>query len=292
MTENVKNATDDAPEYNRILGIINSLILAILGMGLATYLFLENYEKYIAAELEICPVGCEHIITWFMPAYTDMEVIGGLLALFAAYGFYRREKWAAKLMMVGNVLILKFSFWPLIPAMDVGIFPEWLFLFFPATLLFVVNAWLVAKVSWGRILTSMLLGMAAVTSFMSGTAATNMYMKTMAKIDKADIDGLPTAELWDQIELYMLVQRLGWLSGLMMLAACYMILFAPQQRVRMVVIAAALIVLIYEVPLAWLITEIKGEFSMMFYGPIIIVIFLPIFLHPSLWKKFVNPIDG
>ena len=292
MTENVKNTTDDAPEYNRILGIITSLILAALGMGMASYLFLRNYEFYIAEEIKICPVGCENIITWFMPAYNDMEVIGGVLSLFAAYGFYRNEKWAAKLMMIGNTLILKFSFWPLIPAMDVGVFPEYMYLFFPATLLFVINAWLVAKVSWGRIITSMLLGMAAVTSFMSGTSATNMYIKTMAMIDKGVTAEPGMMALWDRIELYMLVQRLGWLSGLMLLAACYAVLFFPSQRVRMIAIAASFIVLIYEVPLAWLITILKGEFSMMFYGPIIIVIFLPILLHPGLWKKFVQPIDG
>ena len=291
MTENVKNTTDDAPEYNRILGIINSIILAILGMGVATTLFLRNYELYIAEEIKICPVGCEHIITWFMPMYNDMEVIGGLLSLFAAYAFYRREKWAAKLMMLGNTLILKFAFWPLIPAMDVGIFPEWIYLFFPATLLFVVNAWLVAKISWGRIITSMLFGMAAVTSFMSGTSATNMYMKTMFMIENGGSAAPGTMALWNRIELYMLVQRLGWLSGLMLLAACYAVLFFPRHRVRMVAIAASLIVLLYEVPLAWLISILKDEFSMMFYGPIIIVIFLPIILHPGLWKKFVNPID-
>lgn len=287
MTENV---TKDGPEYNRILGIITSLILALLGMGMAVYLFLENYEKYIAAELEICPVGCEHIITWFLPMYTDIAVIGGLLSLFAAYGFYMREKWAAKLMMLGNVLILKFSFWPLIPAMDTGLPLQYIYLFGPTLILFVVNTWLVVKISWGRIVTSMLLGMAAVTSFMSGTASTNMYMKTMFKIENAGV-GVSTVDWWNQIELYMLVQRLGWISGLMMLAGCYAVLFFPKQRVRLVIIAAALIVLIYEVPLAWLISDIKGEFSMMFYGPIIIVIFLPIILHPGLWKKFVNPID-
>ncbi len=294
MNETVKNSLKEEKEPNYVLGMITGILGAILGMGVAAALFLRNYGLYIAEEKKICPVGCEDIIGWFMPFYTDMMILGGVMSLFAAYGFYNKETWASKLLILGSVFILKFSFWPLIPAMDIGIFPEYLFIFMPAFMLFTINCWLVVKISWGRIILSMFLGMAAVTTFMSGTSATNMFIKTMHKIENPDeYASLPaTSELWNQIHLYTLVQRLGWIAGITLLIATYAVLFFPKEKVRLMIIASSLIVLIYEVPLAALITELKGEFSMMYYGPIIIVIFLPVVLIPKLWIKFTDPIDS
>ena len=87
MTESVKNLDNvksvkqyDSDSINTKLGIIMALIIGFMGIFVASYLFMTYYEMYIRGEMAICPVGCEYVISWFMPLENDISFLAGMMA--------------------------------------------------------------------------------------------------------------------------------------------------------------------------------------------------------------------
>lgn len=276
--------TNEKDNINYTIGGISSLLGAILGLVVAPILFLWKYQYLIDQEKAICPVGCEHIIGWFLPAYTDVAIIAGMLYLVSTYGFFAKEKWAIKTAMIANILALKTSFWPIIPSLDTGTTPYYLILFLPNVVLWFVIARYAGGISWGRILTGLFLGMGMVTTFMNGTSATNMFMKATEGLN-------PKPGMVDSIELFILVQRIAWLSAILMGIVCYYVLFKPDEKIRLLGISAGLLVFLYCIPLGIKISDIKGEFSMMLYSPMVVAVYMVVFLYPKFWNQIVEPVD-
>ena len=137
-------------------------------------------------------------------------------------------------------------------------------------------------------MTGLFLGMGMVTTFMNGTSATNMFMKATEGPNL----GLPTKQaMIDSIELFVLVQRLGWIAAIAMGVVCYFVLFTPTEKVRLFGVAAGLLTFFYCIPLGIRISDIKGEFSMMLYSPMLVAIYMAVLIHPKIWNKVVEPVD-
>ena len=306
MTESVKNLDNDnvvkslkqydADEINTKLGIIMALIMTFLGIFVASYLFMTYYEMYIRGEMEICPIGCEYVISWFMPLENDISFLAGMMAFMTIFGFKKHQQWAPNMLVITTIMLLQSAFWQMIPSMDAGIMPPaYLMLFVPALISYVIVAKYVVKASWGRIVVSMFTGMAMITAIINGTSSLNMFMKTGGTIS-SDTLGYVDLNIPAHIDtlgdpMFQITMRMNWIPGIIFGLITFSVLMKPREITRLLAIAASIMVLITGIPRSVMFTIQKGELSMMSYAPMIVTVILAMVLKPSVWKKLVDPID-
>ena len=73
---------------NSGLGAILTLIGAALGMGVNSFLFINNYQLYIAEQLAQFPMLTNwKVITYLLPVFSDFAILGGVMYLISVYGF-------------------------------------------------------------------------------------------------------------------------------------------------------------------------------------------------------------
>lgn len=305
MTESVKNLDNDTVKsvkqydpdaVNTKLGIIMALIMAFMGIFLASYLFLTYYEMYIRGEMAICPVGCEYVISWFMPLENDISFLAGMMAFMTIFGFKKKQQWAPNMLVITTIMLLQSAFWQMIPSMDAGIMPPaYLILFVPALISYVIVAKYVVKASWSRVIVSMFTGMAMITAIINGTSSLNMFMKTGGTIssDKLAFPDLNIPAHLDTLgdPMFQITMRLNWIPGIIFGLITFSVLMKPREITRLLAIAASIMVLITGIPMSVIFTIQKGELSMMSYAPMIVTVILAMVLKPSVWKKLVDPID-
>ena len=183
-------------DSKQLSGFVMALIGAVLGIVGGMVLFIITYEPYIIAELtNLGEEGCDIIIRDFLPIISDLAVLGGVLFLLAAYGFFTNEDWAISLAVTGNTLSLLAGFWPTIPAMQMGLPPLWGIIFLPNLIIFLLMTHYVADIPWITVIFALLTGIAYVMCFLNGIASTNR----MATI------GWP---------IFFQLQRLNWLAAI------------------------------------------------------------------------------
>ncbi|MHA1775207.1 MAG: hypothetical protein DRO88_04630 [Promethearchaeia archaeon] len=267
-------------EKNYKLGGLTAIIGGLIGIGLNFYFFLITYKPLIAAQAIKCGPGCELVITYMLAAFNDIGIISGILYCISAFGFFNKEKWAYNLAVVANVLALWTSFWPNIPILDVmgagftGFFPYYIFIFLPNILLYLIFNLFVGKRNWGRILVGLLTGMAFIMAFINGTASLNiMYVKGLADMDNT---------------LYVMSNRLFWLSAFGFGIVTIGIMLKPKKWVRMLGIASSIISILFGIPMGYITTITKGEFSMYFGAPAMSLLLLFLFVIPTLWNKILK----
>ena len=303
MTESVKNLDNvksvkqyDSDSINTKLGIIMALIIGFMGIFVASYLFMTYYEMYIRGEMAICPVGCEYVISWFMPLENDISFLAGMMAFMSIFGFKKNHQWAPNMLVISTIMLLQSSFWQMIPSMDAGIMPPaYLVLFIPALIAYVIVAKYVVKASWGRVIVSMFTGMAMITAIINGTSSLNMFMKTGGTIS-SDTLGYVDLNIPAHIDtlgnpMFQITMRLNWIPGIIFGLITFSVLIKPREITRLFAIAASIMVLITGIPMSVIFTIQKNELSMMSYAPIIVTVVLAMVLKPSVWKKLVDPID-
>ena len=104
------------------------------------------------------------VITYILPVFAGMGVIAGFMYMIGMSGFFANSKNAYKLTMVANVIALLFSFWPMIPALDTGMIPYWVFIFLVNIIIYFLLNFLVGKKNWGRVVFGLISGMAMIMS--------------------------------------------------------------------------------------------------------------------------------
>ncbi|MHA1718209.1 MAG: hypothetical protein ACTSXK_01620 [Promethearchaeota archaeon] len=265
---------DEMEKKNKISSIF-AIVGAVLGIVLNFVFFMIWYKPLIAAQAIKCGAGCVMVITYFLPAFTDIGILSGVLYTLSAIGFFKNEKWAYPTAVVANVLALWTSFWPMIPLMDTGLPPVYVFIFLPNIILYFLINLYTGKKNWGRIIVGLLTGMVFIMAFINGTASTNiMYVKSLNNLDNS---------------LYVISERLFWLSafgyGLITIA----IMLFPKEWVRMLGIGCAIIAMLFGFPMGYITTIAKGEFSMYLGAPILSAVLIFIFAIPILWKKIIQP---
>ena len=85
-------------ERNYKLGGIVALISGLMGIIRHFVIFLNWYFKGMAAEA--AEPGCEILLKWIHPAMTDLGILGGIIFLVSAYGFFTKQKWAFLLSVI------------------------------------------------------------------------------------------------------------------------------------------------------------------------------------------------
>ncbi len=259
-------------EIDNKKGVWVALIGAIVTLTMYPWAFAHDYYKLIEIEKAKGPAGCENNVIWYYPAFTDIGLLSGVFFLSAAYGFYKRKKWAYPFAAIGAVMALKGSFWPMVPPMSNGEFPSYFFVFLPSLIVYLLLTFLVAKLSWKHVGFGIITGMAMITSFMNAIAATNR-MQAVA----------PPAN-W----IYVMTQRLNMVAGLAIGVVAVAVLVVPKKEwVKVTALTAGLLELIVGGTVATTYSIEVGRISFFFLGPFFTALMLLI-MFTSIYDKIVN----
>lgn len=263
------------------VGFWLSLILGIYGIIGAFYIFvLGNHwmEMWIAKSqnysesLGIYRMDEVFIIKYVIPALHDLAVIGSAIMLVAAYMFYKKHKNAWHIGVIGNVIAIQGTCFPIVAAASAGIFPEYSLLFLPIFIGFFVYIGYVRKLPGKVLLWGTVTGMAFVLTLFNGiAAASRMSQKEYLQ----DLPGLAA-----QTPMFESVQQVNWIAmiawGIFLIA----LLFNKKWLIPVGLFAATLGI-IGGVPLG--IDSMAGgaSFSMFLIAPIACLALLVYLLLPS-----------
>ena len=271
-------------KINYLAGVIVALTGAVLGLGLNLSFYLEHYKEYIAEQIDqFWPLTNYQVIEYILPLFVAFAMIAGAMYLVSAYGFFNKKQWAYAVATIANVIALQFSFWPMIPAMDMGLNPVFLWVFFPNGIIFLLLHTLVGKKSFGQIIAGLFAGMALVTAWINGTAALNMSWMF--------VEGSPQIALstFNDNALFILANPLHWLVALSFGTICVMIFLNPKKEwVRMLGIGMGTLEIILGVPMAIEATVRKSEISLYIAAPVLSALLILLFLSPKLFNKFLK----
>jgi hypothetical protein len=259
-------------KQNAKLGGALAIIGAVMGIGGHYVLFLNWYEKGMAAEA--AEPGCEILLKYLHPFITDLGLLAGVLFAVSAYGFFTNRKWAFFMSTAAIVLALQGSWFVNVPFMAAGLPPIYFTLFWPYLIMFFLIMRLVGRVPWNRTGIAFLTGMAFVFCFMNGIASTSRIITI----------GAP---------LFTLVQRLHWVAMIGWGVVTVGIIMKPKEWMRVVGLSAAALELIVGIPLAVVTAQELGRFSLFALAPISCLVLLVLFLLPRVWEKLeAAPSEG
>lgn len=246
------------------LGGIFALVGGVMGIVAHIILFLTWYFRGMAAEA--AEPGCEILLKWIHPAMSDVGILGGVIFLISAYGFFTQKKWAFLLSVIALVLALQGAWFINVPFMAAGLPPIYFTIFWPYLILYFLMMLLVGKMSWGHTLLGLLSGMAWVFCMMNGIASLSRIITI----------GAP---------FFSLVQRLHWFAMLGWGVVTVSLLMRPKEWTRVVGLTAGTLELVVGIPLAIITGQELGRFSLFSLAPISCLILVVLFLLPRIWEK-------
>ena len=159
-------------ERTKAGGVI-SLIGALVGIVGVSVAFMLAYEPMMAAEVAAGRPDEETIVQYVIPFLSDIGIMAGALWAIAAYGFFKRERWAWTFAVTANVISLLTGFFAMIPALSRGIFPLFLIVFVPNLITYLLLLVYVRRVETKIVVISLLSGVTFVLAFMNGVASTD-----------------------------------------------------------------------------------------------------------------------
>jgi hypothetical protein len=251
------------------LGAVLTLIGAVAGVAGTILLFVNWYQTLLTGCAE---PACDILLTYVMPALSDLGILAGVLYAVSAYGFATHRSWAFRLAVLATVLALQGSFFLNIPLAAADMPPVYFALFLPNLILYFLIMWLVGRLPWRRTLLGLCTGMAFVLCMMNGIASWN----------KMITNGAP---------IFFAVQRLHWISMIGWGVATVGILIGPADWMRIVGLAAALLELVVGIPLGVSTTIALGRFSMFSVAPLLSLVLLVVFLWVGLWRRLSGATD-
>jgi hypothetical protein len=251
-------------ERNDKLGGITATIGGLLGIIGHFIIFLSWYFKGMAAEA--AEPGCEILLKWIHPAMADLGILGGVIFLVSAYGFFTKKQWAFFLSVIAIVLSLQGSWFINVPFMAAGLPPIYFTLFWPFLIIFFVLMVPVGRLSWSRTLVSFVAGMAWVFCLMNGIASLSRIITV----------GAP---------FFSLVQRLHWIAMIGWGVVTVSIIMQPKEWTYVVGLIAGLLELVVGIPLAVITAQQLGRFSLFSLAPISCLVLIVLFLWPGIWEK-------
>ena len=249
---------------NEKLGGIVALIDGLMGIIGHFIIFLNWYFRGMAAEA--AEPGCEILLKWIHPAMADLGILGGVIFLVSAYGFFTKQKWAFLLSVIAIVLSLQGAWFINVPFMAADLPPVYFTLFWPFLILYFLIMVPVGKLSWRRTMVGFLAGMAWVFCLMNGIASLSRIITI----------GAP---------FFSLVQRSHWIAMLGCGAFTVGFLMQPKEWMRVIGLTAGLLELVVGIPLAILTAQELGRFSLFSLAPIACLILVLLLVWPGVWEK-------
>ncbi len=255
-------------ERNHKLGGIVATFAGLMGIIGHFVIFLKWYFRGMSAEA--AEPGCEILLKWINPAMADLGIVGGVIFLVSAYGYFNKKNWAFLLSVIAIVLSLQGAWFINVPFMAAGLPPVYFTLFWPFLIIYFLLMIPVGKLTWSRTLVGFLAGMAWVFCLMNGIASLSRIITI----------GAP---------FFSLVQRMHWIAMLGWGVVTVSILMGPKEWTWVTGFTAGLLEVVVGVPLAIVTAQELGRFSLFSLAPICCLVLLVIMLWPGgLWKRWTG----
>jgi hypothetical protein len=254
-------------KLNYRLGAILGIIAGLIGIIGHYLIFLNWYEIGMAAES--AEPGCEILLRYIQPAMFDLGILGGVLFLVGAYGFFTKGKWAFLISVIATVLALQGSWFINVPYMSAGLPPVYFTLFWPYLAIYFLFMVPVGRLPWNRTILGLFTGMTYVFCLMNGVASLSRLITV----------GQP---------LFYAVQRSHWIAMLAWGVITVGILIRPQEWMRVVGLAAGLLEVVVGFPLAVATAMQLGRFSLFALAPIFSLLLVVLFAWPGMWERVTS----
>jgi hypothetical protein len=256
-------------ERNEKLGGIVATFAGLMGIIGHFVIFLNWYFRGMAAEA--AEPGCEILLKYINPAMADLGIVGGVIFLVSAYGFFNKKSWAFFMSVIGIVLSLQGAWFINVPFMAAGLPPVYFTLFWPFLIIFFLLMVPVGKLTWSRTLVGFLAGMAWVFCLMNGIASLSRIITI----------GAP---------FFSLVQRMHWIAMVGWGIVTVSILMGAKEWTWVTGFTAGMLEIVVGVPLAIVTAQELGRFSLFSLAPICCLILVAIMVWPGdLWKRWTDP---
>jgi len=250
---------------NNRLGGILALIGAVIGLIGHYVLFFQYYVKGMTAES--AEPGCEILLKFLHPGLADLGILGAVLFLVSAYGFFTKKNWAFLVSVIGIVCALLASWFINVPFMAASLPPVYFSLFFPYLLIYFLLLKSVEKISWSRTLLGLGFGLAYIFCFMNGVSSTSRIITIGAPI-------------------FVVVDALHWVAMLGWATITVGVLLSPKEWMRVVGLVSGILELAVGIPLAVVTAQQLGRFSLFALAPISCLILIVLLIWPGLWQKW------
>jgi hypothetical protein len=250
-----------------IYGGIFSILAGLMGIIGHFILFLKWYQ--IGMNTPSAEPGCEILLKTIHPLMANVGILGGVLFLVSAYGFFTSRNWAFVVSVIGLVMALLGSWFINVPYMAAGLPPVYFPLFWPYLILYFLFLRLVSRIPWSRTLLALLTGIAYIFCWMNGVASTSRIITIGAPI-------------------FTLVQYPHWVAMLGFAAITVGIIMRPREWMRVVGLASAVTELVVGIPLTVATAQQLGRFSLFALAPISCLILLVLLVWPNLWQKLTD----
>lgn len=250
---------------NNRLGGILALIGAVIGLIGHYVLFFQYYVKGMSAES--AEPGCEILLKYLHPGLADLGILGAVLFLVSAYGFFTKKNWAFLVSVIGIVCALLASWFINVPFMAASLPPVYFSLFFPYLLIYFLLLRSVEKISWSRTLLGLGFGLAYIFCFMNGVSSTSRIITVGAPI-------------------FVVVDALHWVAMLGWATITVGVLLSPKEWMRVVGLVSGVLELAVGIPLAVVTAQQLGRFSLFALAPISCLILVVLLIWPGLWQKW------
>jgi len=250
---------------NNRLGGILALIGAVIGMVGHYVLFFQYYVRGMSAES--AEPGCEILLKFLHPGLADLGILGAVLFLVSAYGFFTKKNWAFLVSVIGIVCALLASWFINVPFMAASLPPVYFSLFFPYLLIYFLLLRSVEKISWSRTLLGLGFGLAYIFCFMNGVSSTSRIITIGAPI-------------------FVVVDALHWVAMLGWATITVGVLLSPKEWMRVVGLVSGVLELAVGIPLAVVTAQQLGRFSLFALAPISCLILVVLLVWPGLWQKW------
>jgi hypothetical protein len=255
-------------KQNTKLGWIVTLVAGLMGIIGHFIIFLNWYVRGMQAES--AEPGCEILLKYIHPAMADLGIVGGVIFLVSAYGFFKKKGWAFLLSVIAIVLSLQGAWFINVPFMAAGLPPVYFALFWPFLVVYYLIMIPVGKLTWSRTLVGLLTGMAWVFCLMNGIASLSRIITI----------GAP---------FFSLVQRMHWIAMLGWGVVTVSILIGAKEWTWVIGLTAGLLEMIVGFPLAFVTAQELGRFSLFSLAPICCLILVAIWVWPgSLWHRWTG----
>lgn len=250
-----------------MVGGVLGIIAGVMGIVGHFILFLKWYQ--IGMHTPSAEPGCEILLKTIHPLMADFGMLGGVIFLVSAYGYFMRRNWAFFLSVIALVLALLGSWFVNVPYMAAGLPPVYFPLFWPYLIIYFLFMKLVGNITWSKTLLGLLTGVAYIFCWMNGVASTSRIITIGAPI-------------------FSLVQHLHWVAMLGWAVVTVGIIMQPREWMRVVGLVSGVAELVVGIPLTIATAQQLGRFSLFALAPISCLALVILLVWPGLWIKLTQ----
>lgn len=247
-----------------LTGALVTLIGGLVALIGNLYLFLISYPELMKGYKEAKNLPGVKIVTWLLPAMSDIIMIAGIALLIASIGYFMKKSWAFFVSLLAVVLGLLGTWMALVWPLMISYTPRYVPIFFTFLAVWCVLLLYVRKIDYKNFILVTLSGIAMVLNFMNGVASLNKLVGTIMQ------NGAPSP-------LFVVTQQLNWIVAIAWGVFTIGVIYRRRWAIIMG-IGGGILPLISGTPLAYTNTISTNEFSLFWIAPSLSLILLLVIL--------------